>query len=139
MGSWVRASAAGAYTMNTLSHQPELVRGSKRARLATYLFIAALIISGLIFKSQPENASVLTSVGVVIAIAVLVFGACYAIYLAVGAIRTGQFPASNAHVPMDCKVVRGYRAKVYSGIMVLAAVSLGLFAILVIRIAFASG
>lgn len=123
--------------MSTLNPQIEFVRGSKEARLATYLFIAALIISGLIFKSQPESASLLAIVGVVIAIAVLAFGACYAIYLAVGAIRAGQFPASGAHVPMDCKVVRGYRAKLYSGIMVLTAVSFGIFAVLVVRVSFA--
>jgi len=125
--------------MNTLSHQAEFVRGSKMARFAAYLFVVALIISGLIFKSQPEGASELTSVGVVIAIAVLVFGACYALYLAVGAIRTGQFPASDAHVPMNCKVVRGLKAKIYSAIMALAGFSLGVFAILIIKITSVGG
>lgn len=135
----MRASAAGAYTMSIPSHQAEFVRGSKSARLATYIFIASLIISGLIFKTQPKNNLMLTSVGVIIAIAVLAFGACYAIYLAVGAIRAEQFPAPDAHVPMGCKVVRGYKAKVYSGIMALVSISFGLFAILVVRIAFAGG
>jgi hypothetical protein len=126
--------------MNSSSDQIEVVASSRAARLGAYSFVAALIISGVIFKLQPGSglASALTGIGFAIAFFALVFGACYTIYLAIGSMRAGQFPAPHAHVPVNCKITRGYKARMSSGLMALSGISLAAFAALIVRFAFAS-
>jgi hypothetical protein len=129
--------------MNDFSQRAEFIAGSKVARLGAYSFIVALVISGVIFKLQPEGgtspgASILVSVGFVIAISAMAFGACYAVYLAIGSMRAGQFPAPHAHVPTNCKITRGWKAKMSSGLMALSGIFMGAFAIFIVRFALAS-
>lgn len=111
----------------------EIISSSRPARLGAGCVVIALATSGLILKLLPGSTagSFVSRVSIVMAILAVLVGAFYTIYLAVGAIRAGQFPAPHAHVPAKCHVARGWHAKIFSGLLFCCGILLMAFAALI--------